>query len=190
MKLLFFCFMACCGCCSYRNTIMIYSNTWDRVTYTNSWGSSLTNPSGDVLHMTCKTYASPGTLWVLAVTSASNNIRGLYIHGNLGCDGQGYASANSSPLVTTYTGLTYYGYYKQVWCGGDPSVNHLIITTSTGTNHWTSNTDIDYQHLDLATGVGSAYYLLWAGLYSNNGVHYSSAQFLRVMQQFVISCNA
>ena len=163
---------------------------WQNIHYTQSCGSSLVNPYGDLLYTTCKTYASPGTLWVLAVTSASNNIRGLYIHGNLGCDGQGYASANSSPLVYTYNRVTYYGYYKRVRCQNDPSINHLIITTSTGVHDWASNTDNDYHYLSLATPRGSMYYLLWAGLYNNYGVRYDSGKFLKVMQQFVHSCNA
>jgi len=182
------------------NHIYIYHTGWDRVTYTQSCGSSLVNPYGDLLYTTCKTYASPGTLWVLAVTSASNTIRGLYTHGNLGCDGQGYASANSSPLVYTYNHITYYGYHKQVLCSGDPSINHLVITTSPGANHWSTNTDIDYQfvylrnaagaYYQLGDGVGSMYYLLWAGLYNNNGVRYYDNQYVSVMQEFVKSCNA
>jgi hypothetical protein len=63
-----------------------------------------------------------------------------------------------------------------------------------------SSTDQDYQFVYLrngvgvphtvGNGVGSMYYLLWAGLSSNYGVRYGQSDFQRVMEEFVKSCNA
>ncbi|MEO0404958.1 MAG: hypothetical protein AAF193_08815, partial [Bacteroidota bacterium] len=51
------------------------------------------------------------------------------IEGNLGADGNGQALGYS---IGDNDGDNFVGYYKQVCNAGDPSVNHLIITTQNG----------------------------------------------------------
>jgi hypothetical protein len=101
--------------------------------------------------------------FVAKFTSASSTISSFQVSGGLGAGGQGTViggSANSSAIGN------YFGWYKSVDDGqvGDPTVNHLIITsTSNWTQTYASVTSSDMDNVT-ATGqsAGVLYYVMWA----------------------------
>ena len=107
----------------------------------NGYGYSRQN--GDV---------TTGTLFSASFYSPSKAITGFFTYGNLGADGGGaYTSMNlTGPLGT-------YGYFKEVYgAGGDPSINHLVITRAPPhVLTWAglaSTTNSDYQSLHFSEG--------------------------------------
>ena len=102
------------------------------------------------------------------------------MRGNLGCDGSG--SATGSTNTTILSSGNYYAHWKNVACSGDPSVNHLIISTdSAAMNYFSTNTDSDLDTVTFSTGVRQVYYLMWAGSSGSSGVAYAQSQFQAVL---------
>jgi hypothetical protein len=103
------------------------------------------------------------------------------IYGNLGADGSG--SADGAVLQTTLYGRTYYGFVKRVYNAGDPSVNHLIITSISDANQeFSTNTNDDYHRVFNLSGSTRLYYLLYAG---SNGTYIDNDASLTIMNAFL-----
>jgi hypothetical protein len=103
------------------------------------------------------------------------------IWGDLGADGVG--SVDGAVLQTTLYGQTYYGFVKRVYNAGDPSVNHLIITSSPEANQDFSNyTNDDYHRVFNLSGSTRIYYLLYAG---SNGAYIDNDATLTIMNVFL-----
>jgi len=129
-----------------------------------------------------------------AFSSPSNSIDSIKIDGYLGCDGdgpqKGETFASQSPLEYEYDGKLFIGHYKQTWCNGHASVNHLFISQSDGTHTAIMNAHGDNDEVKFAHGQGFVYYLLWFGLRANekDGYEYQKWHFQLVMESLVQSC--
>ena len=172
--------------------------------YTQSCFGGLSSAGvGDVQYATCK---HANGLFVAVFTSASANITGVEINGGLGCDGDGNVWGNTVPLSSAMDGANYYGWYKNIVCDNDPSINHLIISAdSVGSHSWSTYTGDDEDIVTFSSGVQTVYYLLWGGYkwvseeafalraigtdsYDSIGEYYSEDVFQRVLDRVTSDC--
>ncbi|MES2597722.1 MAG: cadherin domain-containing protein [Verrucomicrobiota bacterium] len=106
------------------------------------------------------------------------------ITGELGADGDG--SQTTAELTRTVGGVTFKGFVKRVYGagGGDPSVNHLIITADRPglAQSIGATTNNDLHTVTGLSGQTRLYYLLFA---TNNGGFVSDTVFGNVMDTFL-----
>ncbi|KAK3276025.1 hypothetical protein CYMTET_15878 [Cymbomonas tetramitiformis] len=166
--------------CGNKINIKSTTSTWSNdLAYTQSLGLTSTGNS-DITYITYKS----SYIWLAAFESNSGNIMEYKTTGNNGADGGG--SVSYGALGASSTG-GYYGWYKRVYlAGNDPSINELILTTSSSWSHSAStNTDDGTHSLAGTSGVTSVFYIMWAG---TAGYSYGTSVFTSVMNTFLSSC--
>lgn len=93
------------------------------------------------------------------------------VNGNLGADGSGLVNAYEYENGSSGT----IAFYKGVCSAGDPSVNHLIITTNNGSpfRSYANDTNNDNHTVSGLSDENTILHILWAG---NGGYCYSEAE--------------
>ncbi|KAK3277796.1 hypothetical protein CYMTET_14218 [Cymbomonas tetramitiformis] len=163
--------------CGNQINVMTASGTY-YTTLAYRQSTTAYSAGSDITYVTYKA----SNVWLAAFSSPSRNLGAYYTSGNNGADGGGskaYGYLGQSSAVSGY-----YGWYKQVYNAGDPSINELIITTDPSWAHSIgSSTDNGEHRLQKGNGgVSELYYLMWAG---SSGYGYSTSYFTNAMNTFL-----
>ncbi len=153
------------------------------ISYTN--GAMSTSPAfGGGSYFTAKY----NNLWVM--TADLNGVSTFFTSGNNGADGSG--NADGFDYTVTVGCLDYYVFVKRINGAGDPSINHMFIVPSDGSNPpptqtFATNTNDDEHRITGLSGYDRLYYMLLAG---NSGYAYTNAEIEAAVLDFLTQTNA
>ncbi|EOD05091.1 hypothetical protein EMIHUDRAFT_220165 [Emiliania huxleyi CCMP1516] len=110
-------------------------------------------------------------------TAPSNSVTGFRTTGNNGADGHGSKHGTGSTTPLTSASGRFQAHYTKVYSAGDPSINHLIVYSSsdqTASHSYSASTDSDVDTVTFGEPQHKVVYLLWAG---TSGYNFPTSDF-------------